>query len=163
MTYDLSWDELSKTRKINMQAVAVIALVIIGLASAVTTFAALSASQNVASSGVVAVSANIGVYSDSGCTIPLSSITWGNLTAGTNIQRTIYVKNTGSGCALTLSMTTSNWTPTTANGPITLTWNQETTRINPGQSVTAVITLAVSSSIVDITNFNVQISITGTN
>ncbi len=45
---------------------------------------------------------------------------------------------------------------------MTLTWNKEGTRLNPGQSVAATLTLTASSSIVDITNFNVQISITGT-
>jgi hypothetical protein len=116
-----------------------------------------------ASNGAVSTSANLGVYSNSACTTPLSSISWGNLTAGGNITQTIYVKNTGSGLSLALSMATSNWTPTTANGPITLTWNQEGTRLNPGQSVAATLTLTVSSTIADVTNFSVQITITGTN
>jgi hypothetical protein len=75
----------------------------------------------------------------------------------------VYLKNTSSGLSLALNMTASNWTPASANGPITLTWNQEGTRLQPGQSVAATLTLAVSSTIVDVTNFNVQISIFGTN
>jgi hypothetical protein len=60
-------------------------------------------------------------------------------------------------------METSNWTPAGAEQPITLTWNQEGARLQPGQSVAATLTLSVSPTIADITNFSVQINITGTN
>ena len=149
-------------KKISM-TIAVTALVIIGIALTVTTFAAISTTQNVSSNGTVNTSMSLGVYSDSACTVPLSSITWGALTPGTNIARTVYIKNTGSGLSLALGMTASAWNPTSANGPITLTWNKENTKINPGQSVAATLTLVVSSSITDVTGFSVQINITGTN
>ena len=143
---------------------AVTALVMIGIVLTLTTFAALSTTQNVPSIGTVNTSASLGVYSDSTCNVTLSSINWGeNLTPGTNITRTVYIKNTGSGLSLTLGMTASNLNPTSANGLITLTWNKENTKINPGQSVAATLTLAVSSSITDVTGFTVQINITGTN
>src|SRR5208337_3471920 len=101
--------------------------------------------------------------SDSGCTQPLSSINWGTLTAGGTSTQTIYIKNTSSGLSLSLSMTTTSWSPTSANGPITITWNQQGTDLQPGASVAAILTLTVSSSISDITSFSVQISISGTN
>jgi hypothetical protein len=107
--------------------------------------------------------ASMMIYSDPACTTAMSSIKWGTLAIGGKTTQMVYVKNTGSGVSLALNMTTSNWTPTSANGPITLTWNQEGTRLQPGQSVAATLTLAVSSTIVDVTNFNVQISIFGTN
>jgi hypothetical protein len=141
----------------------VIVLVLLAITLTLTTFAAITTSQNLSSNGQVSTSANLGVYSDSACTTPLSSIDWGTLTAGGNISRTIYVKNTVSGLALTLSMGTSNWTPVGAEAPISLTWNQAGTRLQPGQSVAATLTLAVSSTITDVTNFSVQINITGTN
>jgi hypothetical protein len=141
----------------------VIILVLIAIALTFTTFAAITTSQSLSSSGQVTTSANLGVYSNSACTTSLSSINWGSLTAGGNITQTVYIKNTGSGLALTLSMETSNWTPAGAEGPIALTWNQEGTRLQPGQSVAATLTLSVSPTIADITNFSVQINITGTN
>jgi hypothetical protein len=141
----------------------VIALVILAIALSLTTFAAISTSQNVSTNGTVSTSANLSVYSNSACTLPISSINWGNLTVGGNITQTVYVKNTGSGLSLSLSMTTSNWNPAGANGPITITWNKEGTRINPGTSVAATLTLNTNSNIVDVTNFDVQITITGTN
>jgi hypothetical protein len=141
----------------------VIILVLIAVALTFTTFAAITTSQSLSSSGEVTTSANLGVFSNSACTTSLSSINWGTLTAGGNITRTIYVKNTGSGLALTLSMETSNWTPAGAEEPITLTWSQEGARLQPGQSVAATFTLSVSPTIADVTNFSVQINITGTN
>jgi hypothetical protein len=142
---------------------AIIALVTIAVALTLTTYAAISTTQNVSSSGAVTTSANLGVYSNVGCTTPLSSVNWGTITPGANITQIVYIKNTGTGLSLALSMGTSSWTPAGANGPITLTWNQEATRLTPGQSVAAVLTLSVSSSIADVTNFSVQINITGTN
>ncbi len=141
----------------------IIALVLIGTFLTLATFAALSASQNIPSSGVVITSANLGVFSDSGCTTSLSSINWGTLTPGGNITQTIYVKNTSVGLSLTLNMSASNWNPVSANGPVTVSWNQVGTRLQPGQSVEAVLTLMVSSNITDVTNFGVQINIIGTN
>jgi len=105
----------------------------------------------------------LGVFSNSACTTPLTSINWGSLTVGGNKTQTIYIKNTSSGLALTLSMATSNLNPAGANGPITLTCNLGGTRLQPGQSVAATITLTLSSAVVDVTNFSVQINITGTN
>jgi hypothetical protein len=139
------------------------ALVLIAIALTVTTFAAITTSQNLSSNGTVTTSANLGVYSNAGCTTPLTTINWGTITPGAIINQTIYIKNTGSGLSLALSMGTTSWTPASADGPITLTWNQGGTRLNPGQSVAATLTLTVSSSIADVTNFSVQINITGTN
>ena len=143
--------------------VAITLLVTIGLTLAATTYAALSTSQSLSSSGSVTVTgtASLGIYSDSACTTSLSSISWGSLTPGGSTTQTIYVKNTGT-VPLTLSMATSNWSPTSANGPITITWNKAGTVLSAGQSSSAVLTLTVSSGITDVTSFSVQISITGT-
>ncbi len=153
---------ITKKTKISITT-AIAALVIIGVVLTITTYAALNTSTNVPATGTVYTSANLSVYSDSGCTIPVSSLSWGNPTPGAVINQTIYIKNTSTGLSLTLNMTTNNWVPTTANGPITITWNQQGTDLKPGQSAAAILTLTVSSSIVDITNFNAQICVTGTN
>jgi hypothetical protein len=148
--------------KSGLKITTVLALVLIAVVATATTYAALTVTQNLSSTGSVAASAGLGIYSDSACHNNLTSIDWGTLTPGANIVRTVYVKNTGLGTSLSMSMTTSNWSPASANGPLTITWNQEGTRLGPGQSVAAVITLAVSPTITDITSFNVQITITGT-
>ena len=65
-----------KTRKISIGAITAIALV--GLALTVTTTGLLTATQQVYSTGTVDVTAvNVGVYSGAGCTLSLTSISWG--------------------------------------------------------------------------------------
>jgi hypothetical protein len=141
---------------------AAICLMAISVALTATTYAALTTTQNLSSAGSINVSPNLGVYSDSGCTTPLSSIAWGSLSGGGNKTQTVYVKNTGTGSSLTLSMTASNWSPVSASSYMTVTWNKAGTVLTPGASTSAIITLTVSPSVTDITSFNVQISITGT-
>lgn len=142
--------------------VTILLLVILAITLVYTTYASVNVTKNISSTGSINVSANLGIYSDSACQNALTTINWGNIAPGGTTTQTVYVKNTGSGASLSLSLTTSNWTPSNANGPITITWNQENTRLAPGQSTAAIITLTVSTSITDITNFNVQITITGT-
>jgi hypothetical protein len=142
--------------------ISIIALILVAVALSATTYGAISVNKSLTTNGAINVTPNLGLYSDSGCTNSLSTIDWGTITPGNNQTRTVYVKNTGTGTSLTLSISTSTWNPTTANGPITISWDKENTRIAPGQSTAAVITLASSSSIVDVTNFSVQILISGT-
>jgi hypothetical protein len=150
---------LNKNTKI---MAALFALIAISIALTYTTYAALTANQTLNSVGNVKTTAGLGIYQDSACTTPLTNINWGNATPGSAITEIIYVKNIGQGTSLALSMATSGWNPTNASGPITVTWNCEGTRVYPGQSVAAVLTANVSPTIADISNFNVQITITGT-
>jgi hypothetical protein len=114
-----------------------------------------------ASSGKIMTSSNIGVYSDSNCTINMNSINWGFVAAGGSVARIVYVKNTGTG-TMTLSLAVSNWSPTTASTYIIVSWNQTGTQLSAGQSVPATITLNVSSSITGIKTFSNTIAISGT-
>lgn len=125
-------------------------------------YAAINVSVSINSSGSIAASSNIGVYSNSACTAALTTISWGSPSPGGTVTQTVYVKNTQGSASLTLSMTTSNWNPTSANGPLKVTWNQQGTVLAPGQSTAATLTLTVSSSVTGITTFSVQISISGT-
>jgi hypothetical protein len=142
--------------------ISIIALILVAVALTATTYGAISVNKSLSTNGSITVTPNLGLYSDSGCTTTLSTIDWGTITPGNNQTRTVYVKNTGTGTSLTLSISTSSWTPITANGPITVSWDKEGTRIAPGQSTPAVIKLISSSSIVDVTTFSVQILISGT-
>jgi hypothetical protein len=136
-------------------------LALIALAITVTTYAAITTTKDVSSTGTITTSANLGVYSDSACTNALSTISWGSVTAGTNATQTIYVKNTGTG-TMTLNLSTNNWTPTNANTYITITWNKNGSTLSAGQSTAATITIAVSPSITGITSFSNTVTITGT-
>ena len=164
--------KLSSKRKLTKTTLALVALLIIPIAISFATFAALTNSPHVSptdftspylSSNVpLTSSANLGLYSDYACNNPMGHLDWGNLIAGGSVNQTIYIKNNSSGVPLTLSMTATNWKPASANGPITVTWDQEGTILSLGQLTVATVTLSVSPSAVHITNFSVQICITGT-
>jgi hypothetical protein len=139
----------------------VIVLIVVAFALAASTLAAINVSQNMSSSGAILTSPNIGVYSDSACTTPVTTLSWGSVAAGSNATQTVYVKNTGTG-SITLSMTVSNWSPAAASTYITITWDQQGTQLSAGQSVAATLTLTVSSSITGVTSFSNTITISGT-
>jgi hypothetical protein len=116
----------------------------------------------VPSNGTVLSTVNVGVYNDQACTQNCTSISWGTLAPGSSTIKTVYVKNTGT-LPMTLSMATSGWNPSNADGPITLGWNREGAALNASQSINATLTLTVSPSInSSITAFSFNITITGT-
>jgi len=142
----------------------IMALAAVGVTAIILTLATsalLSPSQNSAFDGTVSA-ANVGVYTNSACTTNCTSISLGDITPGKSKTYPVYVKNTGT-VPLTLSMTTSEWNPTSANGPITLTWDREDYNLNAGASINAILTLNVSSSIsTSITAFSLNVTIQGT-
>ena len=123
--------------------------------------ALFSSSQALPSSGNI-VTVNVGVYSDIACTQELNAFGWGEISPGTSVTHTIYVKNTGNS-QVTLSMNAADWSPAEANGPMTLAWDKEGTTLLPEEVTTAMLTLSVAQNIVsDITEFSVGIVVTGT-
>ena len=139
---------------------AIIALAATAIFLTMTTAGLLSINQSVSSSGVIS-SVDLGVYQEWACTNNLTSVAWGTLSPGDTATRTIYVKNIGT-APITLTMTTTDWNPTNANGPITLTWDRENTILDAGSVIAATLTLSVSPSISGITTFNMNVVITGT-
>jgi hypothetical protein len=137
------------------------ALALMALAITVTTYAAITVSKDVSSSGTITTTPNLGVYSDSGCTNSLSTITWGSVAKGTNTTQTVYVKNTGTG-TMALSLSASSWSPSNANTYLTITWDKAGSTLTAGQSTAATITLTVSPSITGITTFSNTITLSGT-
>lgn len=121
---------------------------------------AVTGNKTVSNTGSV-TGVGVGVYSDQACTSAVSSISWGMIDPGSNSNRTVYIRNDGNAAA-TLSLTTSNWNPTTASSYMTLTWNYGGQSLNPNQVVQVRLTLAVSSSVNGITNFSFDITITAT-
>ena len=144
---------MQKATLATVVAIAVMAMVLSALGVLVATLT-ISNTGNVAAVGV-------GVYWDGGCTNEVSSIDWGALDPGATTDVTVYVKNEGS-IAVVLSMTTDNWNPASASSYMTLSWNRENYLLNSGSVVSAVLTLSVSSSVSEITNFSFDITITGT-
>jgi hypothetical protein len=132
------------------------AIAITGLFLTIISAGVLTTSTSLSSSGTIS-SVNVGVYSDSGCTQPLTSISWGSLAPGETTTRIIYLKNTGT-VPVTLSMTTSSWTPSNSNTYLSLTWNRESYSLTAGNTAQATLTLTASPSAGNITSFSVNIS-----
>jgi hypothetical protein len=149
--------KFSLLRKLPPRLILIIAAIVVLLSF--TTAGLLTITQTISSSGTI-TALNVGVYSDSACTQSLTSISWGQIAPGDSVPKTIYIKNTGN-APITLSMSTDSWGPSGANGPITITWDKSGASLNVGQSTSAVLTLAVSSSISGITSFSVNIEIIG--
>jgi hypothetical protein len=132
------------------------------LALTISTLGALVTTRTVSNTGniITASNAQLGTYSDSGCTIEISSIQWGDLSPGDTATSTMYVRNEGN-VAITLSIQAANWNPTSAEGYLTLGWNRDGYVLQPNQTIEALLTLTVSSNINGITNFSFDIIITG--
>lgn len=105
-------------------------------------------------------SVNIGVYSNEAATLNCTNINWGPLTPGSVASQTVYVENLGN-MSETLSMSTSGWSPASANTYLTLTWNQVGTVLPAGSVVAATLTLTVASDTGNLTSFSFNIVITG--
>lgn len=140
-------------------ATIMLAVLGLGIATAITVSGLLSNSRSIQSSGTVRA-VNIGVYWDSGCTNATSTIGWGMLSPGESKNVTVYLRNEGN-VALRSNLTVQNWVPTGSSSYIGLVWNRENQTVAVGSVVTAVLTLSVSPSITGITDFSFDIVITG--
>jgi len=143
-----------------ISTVLLMAITLAGMILTVTAASVINVSEALPMRGTISA-VNVGIYSDSQCNQKVTSVDWGTLSPGETLTKTIYIKNTCN-TRLTLRMTKTNWDPPEADGPISITWNREGATLNAGQSVQAVITLSVSSSISGITSFDVDVVITGT-
>jgi hypothetical protein len=143
-----------------ISGVIVVAITLAGMLLTVTAASVVNVTEALSSSGSIVYSINVEIYSDHACTQRLTSIDWGEISPGGTSTQTFYIKNTGD-ISLVLQGSTDNWNPSEANGPITLTWNRENDNIAGGQTLQAVSTLSVSSTISGITDFSFDIIITG--
>ena len=141
-------------------ALFIVAACLVGMAAgSALTSAFLSQQRSIPSTGMV-LAVNLGVYADAGCTVNLTAIDWGSLYPGDIASRTVYVKNSGN-TPIVLAMTTNSWTPSIAEGQLSVSWDKEGASLGSSESNAAVLTLAVSLSVHDVTSFAVNVVITG--
>ncbi len=141
-------------------ATMMLAVAAVGVTTSIVVFGLLSSSRSVQSFGTVKA-VNIAVYWDSNCTNATSTINWGMLSPGEIKNVTVYLRNEGN-VALTLNLTTQNWSPLNASNYIKLVWNREGQTIHAGSVITATLMLSISQGIVGITNFSFDITLSGT-
>lgn len=154
--------------QLHKPSVLIIAIAIVGVILTAYTAAVMNPSvKTLPSTGSVTTTqtpvetVNIALYSDAALTQSLTSVDWSSLTPGSSTTKTIYIKNTGTQ-SVTLSLSTSNWNPTQANGPISLSWDKTGATLAAEASTSAVLTLNIQSSISGITSFTFSIAVTGT-
>jgi len=102
----------------------------------------------------------VGVYWDNSLTNRVTEINWGLLEPGDKKSFTIYISNEGN-APLTLSMSTSNWNPSSAVNYLTLTWSNTGQTINAGVTAQLTLTLTVSENVSGINSFNFDIIAVG--
>ncbi|UCE16452.1 MAG: hypothetical protein JSV12_02225 [Candidatus Bathyarchaeota archaeon] len=102
----------------------------------------------------------VGVYWDSNCSDDVSSIDWGTLSPGSRKNIGVYVRNEEVE-QLYLILSTKSWNPPEASNYMILRWNYTGQRMNPNQTVQITLTLSVSRNIEGISNFDFDITITG--
>jgi hypothetical protein len=100
------------------------------------------------------------IYENQELTDRMTAIDWKTLEPGSMRTYTIYVNNEGN-LPLTLSMSTSNWYPSSAADYLTLTWNYNGQAISVGETIQVTLTLTVNAHITGISNFNFDITIVG--
>jgi hypothetical protein len=141
-----------------------IALVFIAVTLSAVTAGVLIAQQDVPNSGSIGgnitSTVDISVYNNPDATIICSALYWGNLNSGDTATKTIYIKNVGN-VSETLSMTATNWTPSTATQSLYLTWNQEGAVLAAGEVVPATIVLKIVADTGDLSDFSFNLVVSG--
>jgi len=139
----------------------IIALVITALSLVIVTAALLTTNQQVPATGTV-TAINLGVYSDSSCTTPLTTISFGNVVPGNQATQTVYLKNTGNVAESTLTISTNTWSPSNAGTYLTLTWTPTSSSLAVGASTSATLTLTATSTAGALSTFSFNVVFTGT-
>src|SRR5665647_347038 len=126
----------------NQQAVVLTAagLAVIALVVAVVI---LTSAHLETSGTIVTNNPNLTIFADAACTKQISTVQWGTLQPSGSATVALFIKNSGN-MPLTLKLTENNWSPATAQNYLTLSWNQENTKIQPGASQTVTITINVN-------------------
>jgi hypothetical protein len=138
----------------------VAAIAITGVLLTIAVLAVLSDSTTVPINGTINT-VNVEAYSDSDCTEAVTTLNMGNVSPGSSVSQTIYIKNSGT-VPVTLTMDTSGWSPAGAGSYLTLSWDRQNDELAAGASVSATLTLTAESDTGSLTAFSCSATITGT-
>jgi hypothetical protein len=150
-----------KKREFFFVTASVIALILLSGFMLAQVMSAVQISSTISNVGALNLSADIGVYWDASVTERTSAIDWGTLDPGATKSFSIYIRNEGN-YALTLSMSTSNWSPSTASDYLKVNWNYDGQTVDPDEYVHVTLTLTISASITGFNNFSFNLNIVGT-
>ncbi len=85
---------------------------------------------------------------------------WGEIEAGESPTASLYVLNSGDSTVV-LGLSTENWSPSTAEGYMSLYWDYDGSSISPGNGIDIAITLDVDVDCPELSSFSFDIVITG--
>jgi hypothetical protein len=151
--------KLSKRRFINA-TIAVVALILLSGFMLSQVMSAIQVNKTISNVGTLKLSVDVGVYWDASFTNRTTTINWGTLNPGTTKSYSLYIRNEGN-TDLTLSMSTTNWSPSPASSYVTLNWNYNGQTVNPNGYVGVTFTLTVSNNIAGVSSFSFDISLVG--
>ena len=148
-------------RSIGFRSVFITMGILVALvATAGLTVGLLNSPVSVTNSKVVRT-ANIGVYTDEQCTQNMTSLAWGEVTAGQSYTRTAYIKNNGN-LRITLAFSTSNWNPSALSSILDVTWNYDGQKLTPNKMSPVTWTLTIPSNVTGYSGFSFDMMIAGT-
>jgi hypothetical protein len=101
----------------------------------------------------------VGIYWDQTCKNETLSFNWERMHAGSANNLTVYIRNEVNSAA-SLSLGTSNWTPSASSNYISLNWNYSGQVLRVDQVIPLELTLTVSPTIIEITDFSFNTIIT---
>ena len=102
----------------------------------------------------------VGVYLDSDCSFPVSSLDWGLVDPGAASNVTFHIRNEGN-YPVTLFLGAENWNPESASTYLTLTWDYGGQTIDPGETVQVTLSLWASPDMGDLVDFYFDVIIGG--
>jgi hypothetical protein len=143
----------------NLVIVAIVAVALCAVTPMVFESIAISTHTKTVPNAGKIMTIGVGIYSDQACVNAISSIDWGTVSPGSNMNETVYIRNEGNSAA-TLAMTVSNWNPSNSPSYMTLRWDYTGQSVSKGQVIQVKFTLGVSSSISGITSFGFNMTIT---
>lgn len=129
--------------------IAVIMLVFLQLNDVVPNVSAVEGSQN------------LGIYWDSNCITRVTSIYWGNMTAGQEKTTTFYIRNEAANPVF-LAGIDKNWNPTTGQSYLHFTFDSDDQKIEAGKTKKVTCTLTVSVEITNISDYSFDVLLLGT-
>jgi ABC-type lipoprotein release transport system permease subunit len=145
---------------VNTQQAVVMTAVGLAVIALVAVVIVLTSAHLETSGTIVTNNPNLSIFADAACTKEISTVQWGTLQPSGSATVTLFIKNSGN-VPLTLTMTANNWSPATAQNYLTLSWNQENTKVQPGAVVAGDLTLKVAPLVADLTDFAFQITVNG--
>jgi hypothetical protein len=156
----LSNSSFTKRKFLNV-TIATVAIILVSGFMLTQVMSAIQLSSTISNTGTLRLSAGMGVYWDTGFTNEAVAFNWQSMEPGATKTYSVYIRNEGV-TALTLSMSTSNWNPSSASNYLTLTWNYANGQtLNSGDAVKVTLTLAVSPRVTGVSNFNFDVTAEG--